>query len=166
MEWLFGTVVQGRVTIVRGSYAGGERRDLDCDPAVRWLLRFEDGNVSTLKNAPSGNGGHRTQGTLNGFIEVNGCGEVLIWYHPEQLHDRAMLISKPMITMDQFRSRNGWRTSDSLDSTLGETLVSDLEQKPVFRSFPNLSTCPMIGTCSCINLPRSSRGLRPRADRL
>ena len=28
----------------------GKRKDLDCDPAVRWLLRFVDGDVSTLSS--------------------------------------------------------------------------------------------------------------------
>jgi ferric-dicitrate binding protein FerR (iron transport regulator) len=28
----------------------GERRDLDCDSAVRWLLRFMDNDVSTLSS--------------------------------------------------------------------------------------------------------------------
>ena len=28
----------------------GKRRDLDCDPAVRWLLRFVEGDVSTLSS--------------------------------------------------------------------------------------------------------------------
>ena len=68
---------------------------------------------SHQKNTPRGGGGHRNQVTLSGFIEASGCGEISVWYQLEQLHNRAMPISKPMNMMERFRSRIGEHTLGS-----------------------------------------------------
>ena len=63
----------------------GKRKDLDCDSAVRWLLRFVDGDISTLSSE------ERAE-WLRWSSEPGNLGV---------LHDRTMLISKLTNAIDR-----------------------------------------------------------------
>ena len=88
MEWRFGTVDQGSCDYRQGELCrGSEGKSNVTQPCAGYFdSRMAMFRRCRRKNAPSGKGGHRSQGTLSGFIGPSEYGGVSIWCYLG-LHD-------------------------------------------------------------------------------